>query len=77
MLYSYKFAENYYCSELNKPDDHENVTPISTNSFLSQPRTSMGRGIPANYLGADDETQLKLQTEAKSRFFFKKNNIFL
>lgn len=65
-----KFKEDSY-SELNSSDDDEKVTPVSTNPFLSLPTTSMGRGIPANYMDADDESQVKLIIEAKSMFFFK------
>lgn len=59
-------SKNYF-----DDNNDEYVTPVTTNPFLSQPTTSMGRGIPANYLETDDETQIKLINEAKSRFFFK------
>lgn len=73
---SHKFNEKYYGLDLNNPyddddDNDENVTQVSTNPFLNPP-TSMGRGIPANYLDADDETQRKLINDAKSKFFFNK-----
>lgn len=37
-------------------------------NFLNQQLSSMGRGIPANFMQADDATQLRLINEAKGKF---------
>lgn len=57
--HNHKFKKDY--------DDDENL------NFLNQ-HSSMGRGIPANYMQADDATQLKLINEARSKFFDIKTN---